>query len=181
MLSRRHTSDGWTPRRTRARTLTHSHARIQTCTHPHRHMHKHLYLYICASIHTRRHTHVTSNTPDGASSQGKTINQLQVCLSLIHMLCYYGAVDRAWESIKYITHMQILTDGMTGRPSQSFGYVYRSLVWRLCDYYGLCAMEGQRDNSFDMRYVLMWRQWALTVRANNVYITLCACICVLNM
>lgn len=139
-------------------------AHTYALTHPHRHMHKHLYLYLCASIHTCRHTHATSNTPDGASSQGKTINQLQVCLGLIHMLCYYGVVDQAWESIKYITHMQILTDGMTGQPSQSIRYVYRSLVWRLCDYSGLCAMEGQRDDSFDMRYVLMRQQWLVTAR-----------------
>lgn len=154
MLSRQHASDGWSPQ-------THTYA----LTHPQGHMHKHLYLYLCASIHIHWHTHVTSKTPDAVSSQGTTTNQLQVCLGLIHMLCYYSVVDKAWESIKYITHMQILTDGMTGWPSQSFRYVYHSLVWRLCDYSALCAMEGQGNNSFDMRYVSLWRQWPLTACA----------------
>ncbi len=158
---------GETPRHPHTHTLTHTHVHthIYSFVHPHWDMHKHLYLYLYASIHTRRHCHVTSNSLDDASSQGTAINQLQVCFSLIRMLCYYGAVDQAWESIKHITHMQILTDGMTGQASQSFRYVYRSLVWRLCDYSGLCATEGQRDNSFDMRYVMMPWQWVLTVRA----------------
>lgn len=168
MLSRRHASDGWTPRR------AHAYAFI----HPHMHKHLYLYLSMCASIHTHRHTHATSKTPpDGASSQGETINQLQVCLGLTPMLCYYDAMDQAWERIKYIRRMQILSDGMTGRPSQSFRYVYHSLLWRLCDYSGLCATEGQRDNSFDMRYVLMRRQWVLTVHA-VYYICVCAHMCV---
>ena len=158
MLSRRHASDGWTPRHTHTHTHTQTHARLHpptdTCINT----------YICICVHPFIHTD-TSNAPDGASSQGETINQPQVCLSLIHMLCYYGALDQPWESIKYITHMQILSDGMTGRPSQSFRYVCGSLVWKLCDYSGPCAMEGQRDSSFDMRYVLMRRQWVLTARA----------------
>lgn len=56
--------------------------------------------------------------------------------------------------------------------SQSLPHEYRFLLWRLCKYSVLDAMGGQRDNSFEMRYVLMWRQWVLTVRA-----IMCAGLC----
>ena len=143
---------------------THTYTFTYALTHPRRHMHTYICIYVHPFIHADKLTKLQTPS-DGASSQGMTINQLQVCRCLIHMLCYCGVVDQAWESIKYITHMQILTDGMTGLPSQSIRYVYNSLVWRLCNYSGLCAMEGQRDDSFDMRYVLMWQQWLLSACA----------------
>lgn len=132
-------------------------------THTHTCINTYIFIYVHPFIPAD--TRVTSKTPDTVSSQATTANQLQVCLGLIHMLCYYRELDKAWENIKHISHMQILTDGMTGWPSQSFRYVYRSLVRRLCDYSALCATEGQRNNSFDMRYVFVWRQWLLTEHA----------------
>lgn len=168
MLSRRHALDGWTPKH------THTHTCTYTCLH------------LPRAIHTHTHTMTLAQAPISISMYAHSYTQTHSCcfkhpgqsfqpvedyksasglprLDSHAVLLWSGG--SAWESIKYITHMQIFTDGMTGGPSQSFRYVYRSLVRRLCDYSGLCATEGQRDNSFDMRYVLMWRQWVLTVCA----------------
>ena len=57
--------------------------------------------------------------------------------------------------------MQIFTDGMTGQPSQSFQYVCVSLLSLeimclcVCACVCVCVWVGQRNNSFEMRYMFM--------------------------
>lgn len=84
--------------------------------------------YICIYVHPFTHTDtLTSNKPRRSLQRGED-NKSAPGLGLIHMLRYYDVAEQTCERVKYITHMQIPTDGMTARPGQSFVYVYLSLA-----------------------------------------------------